>query len=158
MTVFKNMKITTKLFSGFSIILFFMMIIGLTGYLGVNDIRDDLNTIFDVRMPTIDYLIEADRDLQQLLVAERSLIFTNANSEKFQSLVKDYEQNLEQAAQRWDKYKALAASDREKALIPKYEAAREEWMTVSRQVVDGRKADTRQGPAPGIGPGNRPGQ
>ena len=145
MTFFKNMKITTKLISGFSIILFFMVIIGLTGYLGVNDIRGHLNTIFDVRMPTIDYLIEADRDLQQLLVAERSLIFTRTKSEKFQTLIKDYEKNLEQAAQRWDKYKALATSDKEKALIPKYEAAREEWMAVSRQVVDGRLADTRQG-------------
>lgn len=139
------MKIRTKLFSGFSIILFFMVIIGLSGYFGVNSIRGHLNTIFDIRMPSIDYLIETDRDLQQLLVAERSLIFTNAKSEEFQALIKAYKKNLEQAAHRWEKFKALTVSDKEKALIPKYEAAREEWMAVSRQIVDGRLADTRQG-------------
>lgn len=145
MNFIKNMKIRTKLFSGFSIILFFMVIIGLSGYFGVNSIRGHLNTIFDIRMPSIDYLIETDRDLQQLLVAERSLIFTNAKSEEFQALIKAYKKNLEQAAHRWEKFKALTVSDKEKALIPKYEAAREEWMAVSRQIVDGRLADTRQG-------------
>ncbi|MBU0647979.1 arginine--tRNA ligase, partial [Patescibacteria group bacterium] len=33
----------------------------------------------------------------------------------------------------------------EKALIPKFEKARDEWKVVSRKVVDGRLADTREG-------------
>ena len=145
MAFFKNMKIRSKILSGFVLILFFMTIIGLAGYLGVNQVRDDLNTIFNVRMPALDYLIEADRDLQQLLVAERSMVFTATKSDAFKTLVEDYETNMTQAAQRWEKYKALATTDREKELIPKFEAARKEWMDISRQVVDGRKADTRQG-------------
>lgn len=145
MKFFSNMTIRLKLFSGFSIILFFMVIIGLTGYQGVNNIQRHLNSIFEVRMPAIDYLLQADRDLQQLLVAERSMIFTNSKSETFQDFVKAYEKNLEQAAQRWEKYKALAATDEEKNMIAGFEAARKEWMAVSRQLVDARIADTRQG-------------
>ncbi len=145
MNFFSNMTIRLKLFSGFSIILFFMVIIGLTGYHGVNNIQRHLNSIFEVRMPAIDNLLQADRDLQQLLVAERSMIFTNSKSETFRDFVKAYEKNLEQAAQRWDKYKTLAATDEEKTMIAGFEAARKEWMAVSRQLVDARIADTRQG-------------
>ena len=145
MNFFKNMKISLKLFTGFSLILFFMIIVGLTGYSGVSSIQGHLNSIFTIRMPSIDYLIEADRDLQQLLVAERSMVFANTKSKQFKKLVEAYEKNLKQAAQRWDKYKALAQTEKEKAIIPKFEAARSDWMAVSRKVVDGRLADTRQG-------------
>jgi len=46
----------------------------------------------------MDYLIEADRDLQQLLVAERSMIFAdriveNSESDLFTNLLADYQEN-----------------------------------------------------------------
>jgi methyl-accepting chemotaxis protein len=90
-------------------------------------------------------IIEVDRDVQQLLVAERSMIFANTKSEVFEELVASYEENLEQSDQRWKKYASLSTTPEEKALIPKYEKAREEWKVISRRIVEGRKADTRQG-------------
>ena len=74
-------------------------------------------------------VITADRDLQQLLVAERSMIFTDADSSMFQQFVDDYETNMKQADTRFAKYKALATLDEEMALIPGYEKARAEWET-----------------------------
>jgi len=142
---FRNTKVGTKLILGFSVMILMMGIIGFAGYRGVSLVQHDLNQIFTVAMPSIDYLLEADRDLQQLLVAERSMIFANAKSDEFQQLVKDYETNLEQADTRWGKYKALASTAEEKALIPEYEKAREEWKVVSRRIVEGRQADTREG-------------
>ena len=53
--------------------------------------------------------------------------------------------NLTQANERWNKYKALPATAEEAALFPKYELARKEWIAISKRIVDGRKADTRQG-------------
>lgn len=145
MNFLKNINIRLKLFIGFSIILFFMVVIGISGYLGVSSIEERLDRIFTTRMPSMDFLIEADRDLQQLLVAERSMLFAATQSDTFKGFVQDYEKNLKQAAERWDKYKALATTEAEKALIPKFEAARAEWMALSRQVVDARTADTREG-------------
>jgi methyl-accepting chemotaxis protein len=96
-------------------------------------------------LPSIDYLIEADRDLQQLLVAERSMIFSDTDSEIFKQLVQEYETKLKQSEERWEKYKALANTQEERAIIPKYEKARDEWKAISRKLVDGRKEDTREG-------------
>jgi methyl-accepting chemotaxis protein len=141
----KNLKIGAKLFCGFSVMLLFMGIIGFTGYKSAGKIQRQIDEIFNVRLPSIDLLIETDRDLQQLLVAERSMIFASAKSDDFKALVADYEENLQQAHTRWGKYKALATTSEEKELFPKYEQAREEWKVISRKVVDGRIADTRQG-------------
>jgi len=142
---FKNLRISIKLFLGFFVMIVFMGVIGLTGYQGLNDIQRHLDKIFAVNLPGIDYLIEADRDLQQLLVAERSMIFANTKSDIFKALVKEYETNLKQSEERWEKYKALPLTEAEKTIIPKYEKAKKEWQTISKKVVEGRKADTRQG-------------
>jgi methyl-accepting chemotaxis protein len=142
---FKNFKVGAKLIIGFSVMILFMGVIGFTGYRSVSSIEHCLEDIFSVRLPGIDYIIQADRDLQQLLVAERSMIFANAKSDVFKAFVEEYEENLKQSEDRWEKYKALATTAEEKAIVPNYEAARQEWKAISRRVVDGRVADTRQG-------------
>lgn len=142
---FKNLRISFKLAIAISIVIIFMGIIGLTGYSGARNIENDLNQMFTVQLPAIDALIEADRDLQQLLVAERSLIFAKTGDETFNELVDEYEKNLEQAEERVNKYAGLASSPEELKLISQYKNAKDEWLAVSKQVVEGRKADTRQG-------------
>jgi methyl-accepting chemotaxis protein len=142
---FRNLKVGAKLVFGFSTMILIMGVIGFTGFKGIDEIEHRLNDIFTVGLPSIDYIIQTDRDLQQLLVAERSMIFANAKSDIFKKMVADYEENLKQAQQRWERYKALPVSPEEAVLIPKYEKAREAWKVISRQVVDGRIADTRQG-------------
>ncbi|MDM8523951.1 methyl-accepting chemotaxis protein [Desulfococcaceae bacterium HSG8] len=145
MNLFKNMSVAGKLLMGFSVMILFMGCIGLAGYNGLFHIYKDLNEIFEVRLPSLDYLIEADRDLQQLLVAERSMIFASTDSDVFKSFLKDYEENFRQSVERWEKFKALAASPEEASIFPKYEDARREWEAITRQVVAGRKQDTRAG-------------
>jgi methyl-accepting chemotaxis protein len=122
-----------------------MGIIGFTGYRSTANIKQNLNEIFAVRLPCINCIIQADGDLQQLLVAELSMNFANANSDVFKQLVKEYEDNLERSQQRWEKNKALGTGEEEKALIPKYDQAREVWKAISTRVVEGRVADTREG-------------
>ncbi len=145
MNWFAKLKVGGRLTTGFSVMMALIIAVGAIGYFGTRAIRGNLEEIFAVQMPSMDFLIEADRDLQQALVAERSMIFTNVKSEKFKSLVKDYEENVAQAWTRWGKYKALAATSEETALFPGFEKAYAQWKAVSRRVVDGRAADTREG-------------
>lgn len=141
---FKNFKIRLKLSMGFSVVIIFMGFIAFAGYLGMRKIDHQLELTL-VQLSILDSITESDRDLQQLLVAERSLIFSKPGTDTFKSLVDDYETNMAQSKERMDKYISMATSTEELALIAKYEDARKEWITVSRRVVDGRKADTRQG-------------
>jgi methyl-accepting chemotaxis protein len=141
----KELKVSTKLVLGFSIMLVFMLIVGFNGYRSVKIINHDLEDIFSLRLPSIDSLIQADRDLQQLLVAERSMIFSNVKSDIFKVLLSDYEENLKQADDRFKRYSDMATTPEEKSIIQKYIQARGTWGEISRKVVDGRLADTRAG-------------
>ena len=139
------MTVGKKLTLGFVIMIAVIVIIGIISFTSSRQLNARLQEIVDVRLPAINFLLQADRDLQQLLVAERSSIFSNSKSEIFKQLIKDYEENLGQAAARWDKYKALSSTPEESTAIAAYEKARQEWQTVSRKVIDGRIADTREG-------------
>jgi methyl-accepting chemotaxis protein len=145
MSLFNNIKIGGKLILGFSAMILILLVFALVSYLGTESLNDELQAINSTRLPSLNYLLQTDRDLQQLMVAERSTIFANAKSEIFKSLLEEYETNLGQAATRWDKYKALASTAKERELIPKYEQARAQWIETSQKIIEGRKADSRAG-------------
>ena len=145
MVRFADIKVSAKLTLGFSTLIVFMLVVAGAGYWSIDKVEASLSKIFGVNLPSTQYLISADRDLQQLLVAERSMIFADVESEVFKGLLKAYEENLQQSETRINKYKQLAATQQEKELLAKYEKARQEWRALSKQVVDGRLEDSREG-------------
>jgi len=142
---FNDLGLGRKLFFAFSVILLLSLVIGYVGFRGVRTTNELLNKTSRVLLKSVDSVNQADRDLQQLLVAERSLITANARSDQFRKLLADYEENLKQSDEGWQAYKELASSPEELRLIPQYEAARRQWMTLSREVVDLRKTVTLVG-------------
>ena len=145
MKLLNNMKVGQKLLFGFAMVLLFMIIVGVVGLRGASSINENLDSIVDKELPSIEKLLQADRDLYQLLVAERSMIFSDVKSPIFEQLVKDYEENLAQSGDRWDQFAALAGDYLTASEQDGYNQARQEWEVISRAIVDGRKADTREG-------------
>lgn len=94
----------------------------------LNDTRA-VNTVF---LKQIDYLLQADRDLYQSLVAQYRLIYQDAGNAGFRQ---DYEENADQALQRSMKAIDLGSMDnaaaRKKDLQSRYDA----WRTLSDQIV-----------------------
>ena len=131
----KNVKIGRKLSSAFALMIAFMVLIGFYGYWTINQISQSLVDIFATRLPSIDYLVEVDRDLQQLLVAERSMLLLEPASAEFKALLDDYNENLAQSAERWQKYRELTSSPEQLAIIAKFDAARDEWKLASAQQI-----------------------
>ena len=75
--------------------------LGLSAFLSTYVIHRSVIDLFSVRLPAIDAVVEADRDLQQLLVAERSMIFAEKHSPEFAGFLKEWETNLKQSDDRW---------------------------------------------------------
>jgi len=140
MNFLRNLKIRTKLIGGFTIMILLLLLTGFIGHRNTSHVFGDLRKIFSTELPRLDYLIEADRDLQQLLVAERSLIFADANSQKFSSLLGDYEKNLQQTKERMGKFRDLSSHPKDLQLYSGFETALKQWEPVSREIVDARKS------------------
>ena len=133
---FSQLKIRSKLMATFSLILIFMAGVGWVGYQGMRIIDKNLNELFLVSIPSVDLLIEADRDLHQALIAERTMIFETAHTPAFASLQEDYEKNIQQADDRFEKFTQLVSSEEERRLIQSYKQDRSAWKPISRQVVE----------------------
>ena len=135
---FRNLKIGTKLLTGFMVMLVLMVMVSVTGYFATKSIQRELVSIVEVDMPSIDYLLETSRNLYRLLAAERTMIFSNVNSEIYPQLFKDWEDNLQQSEELFNQFKELVNLEEAKPFIASYETARKEWQSISRKVVDGR--------------------
>ncbi len=144
MRIFRDVRIGLRLLGSFLVLGLLLAIIGGLGIYGVSAIGEDVDDLFTVRLPSLDLLLQVDRDLQQLLVAERSLFLLEPNTAAFDEQMKEYESNLKQSTDRWELYKSFHLTDQEKALIPSYEKFRAEWKAVSRRVVELRLADSPQ--------------
>lgn len=141
-----NLRIRLKLLLGFSLMVAVICVLGVMSYFSLGDMEHELEDIFAIRMPAIDLLLEIDRDLQQMLVAERSMIFANAKSDTFKKLVEDHETNAGQVNERWDKFKKIQGlQQRELEIIAIFDQAYGEWYSISRKIVDSRSSDTREG-------------
>ena len=136
-----NLAIKTKLVCGFGIIILMLLLTGYMGHRNTSSIYGNLNGIFSVELPRLDYLIEADRDLQQMLVAERSLFFLDSTAEKFPGLLDDYESNLQQTKDRMAKFRALSEAVEDHRLYENFVAAMATWEPLSRQIVEARKTN-----------------
>jgi len=141
----RNLSIGTKLVVAFAVTIILLGIVGIISIIGTNNIHKNLEEALNVQLPALDYMIESDRDLQQLLVAERSMIFTDVRSDIFKKFVDDYEENLKQSRDRIKKLASLPLSPQEKKILENYRKARQEWEAISRQIVESRKDDTREG-------------
>ena len=139
-----NVKISSKLVMSFSIILVIVVTVGIAGYLNTRSLNTNLIGISTGDLPSVNFLLQTDRDLYRLLTAERSMIFSAVNSELYTQLVAEYEENLLQSRQRFESFKALA-DDNAADLIAKYENSRAQWEKLTNQVVEGRTSDTREG-------------
>jgi methyl-accepting chemotaxis protein len=145
MNWFKRLKIGGRLVLGFSIMSAIALVIGVTGVWSGWVLNGSLRGIAEQRMPALEALLQADRDLHGALAAERSMIFANAGSEQFQQMVKDYDGHVTQMGAEWQAYCKLGRGEQERALQPKFDAAFRDWSALSRRIVDARVADTREG-------------
>jgi methyl-accepting chemotaxis protein len=142
---FHNFKIGLKLGICFLVTVILLCLVGLMGVLGTSKINNNLDQVLLRDLPAIDYLLEADRDLHQLLVAERSLIFADAKSDAFKGFVSFYEENLKQSQDRLAKFESIPMTAEERSLFEEYKKSRKVWEVLSRKVVKTRQDDTPEG-------------
>lgn len=94
-----------------------------------------LTQVHRVALPAVDYLDQADRDLQQLLVAERSLLSTDANGALRAKYLKEFTDNVRQSRERLEKYHALTRDPEQDRVYTKYLDARRTWEQTSDRVM-----------------------
>lgn len=103
MKYLNNLKISQKLFVAFSIIVVLYSISLIFTALNLNYARHDIESIYEVRLKSIDYLIEADRDAYQSSIAISQCLNTKVNTDNayFQEKRTEILENMKQVEERY---------------------------------------------------------
>lgn len=145
MNWFYNLKFQTKQLLVVCCQLILFSIVILTALSAITDLKYSSEELTNKAIKGLDYLVQADRDLYQALMAERSLIFLDVKSTDYKELVESHSENITQARDRADKFIALAYPSDIQSEIDRYLTYRQEWEALTEEVVAQRSEDTRSG-------------
>ncbi|MCM2679115.1 methyl-accepting chemotaxis protein [Echinimonas agarilytica] len=104
------------------------------GTAAMNHLSQDTEEVSSNILPRLNYLLQADRDLYQSLVAERTLVFMPSSHARFNTFKQDHDDNIEQALERVKKAEKLATSPEQLALYKSFDELLEQWRIVSDEV------------------------
>jgi methyl-accepting chemotaxis protein len=126
-TAWKNASLRTRLIASFAVPVVLLGLMGFAGQRAASHINADVEAIAAVRLPIIINLLEADRDLHQALVAERTLTLGRVTGDAGAKLRTEIAENHAQADERIGKAAALAVTPEERRFVEAFEKDRETW-------------------------------
>jgi methyl-accepting chemotaxis protein len=141
---FHNLKIARKLWLSNAILLILMISIVIISTQRLDVVGSNVQRVDQV-MQAMDALLQADRDLYQVLVAERSMIYSKPGSPKFLENEQAHQENIEQARKRTDTFIKLINDDAFSDLFAQYEREREAWEALTKEIRQFITSDTREG-------------
>ncbi len=130
------MKIGAKLTLSYAAMLASLLLITAASVVSIQTISARLEGLYIRFLPAIDALDQADRDLYQLMEAERSILLFDAADPRAAKYKAAYTENLQQSAERVAKAAALAATETERNLYDEHNRARKDWEGVSARVLE----------------------
>src|SRR5262245_2536989 len=137
----RGLPIRVKLMAACGGLALMTILVGSWGIWAVSGTNAAFQAVATQSTPALDRLREIDRDMQETLVAERSLMFMNQDTPDARAQQKRHAEKLRQVADRWTAYTAIPAGEAEKKLWAPFDTAREAWTSASRDVVRTVAAD-----------------
>jgi methyl-accepting chemotaxis protein len=111
-----------------------LVLVGLVGMAGITRGVDASSRLTDRYLPAISLLLNADRDLYQAFVAERSML-ADVNEAQYQVQLRSHAENLQQAQQRVRQYASMQPGAQALSLVGDFERGLERWKGISSEVV-----------------------
>lgn len=151
MNWFHNLSFRLKLMLPLGILAVLIIVLAVEAVVLMADLGKRDSNLAKVYMPAMNYLLQADRDLYQAQVAERSMIFVGVQSDTFKAMTAQHKENIQQARERMGKFTKIARdaglveSLGIKKLLSSYETNRDEWEALTKKVYEERSSDTRTG-------------
>ena len=112
-----------------------LVLMGVFGIRGIERVAGSSEQLASRHLPAISLLLNADRDLYQAFVAERSLLDSDAG-DHLDALKASHAENLQQAYDRVQKYAAMQPGPEAMALVEQFNRGFAQWSAVSQRVIE----------------------
>ena len=139
------MSIRVKASFGLVLLTLFIVVIGWLNYLALGRLQENTDRYAETLMPADGVVLNADRDLYQALTAQQEYLMVQGKGDKAAGFRKDFDENVQQAKDRMDKFlKLMAGYPDLMAKLSNFERQFADWSDSARQVfalVDQGKLD-----------------
>jgi len=117
-----------------------------SGVSNIGKVKSVVHEVSEITLPTITNLLEAKNDLFNVVVSERSVLFTDVSSNEYKGLVALHDKSLNEAESKLATVGALLKGNKEYAQeLANFNKVFSEWKSLTNDVVKERSTDTRAG-------------
>ncbi|MGI1162300.1 methyl-accepting chemotaxis protein [Pseudomonas aeruginosa] len=132
---FANLSFRRKIALPILLLAVLLLLVGALGVHGIAQLNESNQRLGKRFLPGIALLLNADRDLYQAFVAERSLLEGHLSAEQIAGLRNDHAENLQQALDRVRQYAAMQPGEAELAKVAEFERGYALWSATSARVL-----------------------
>ena len=138
--VFADLGFRWKIALPILLLAILLVAMGALGVRGITQVAESSTTLTNRHLPAVSLLLNADRDLYQAFVAERSLLDESAHQYADQ-LRAAHAENLQQAYDRVHKFAAMQPGNEALALVAEFDRGYERWKATSLRVLEMSSSD-----------------
>jgi len=142
---YKNISIRNQLSIPLIFIGIVLLLIAILGASNIAALNKSANKIAHEFLPGLNQLTQADRDLYQAQVAERSIIFLKVGSEKYTNAIKQHTENIQQSIDRLEKFSGLTSSEEALNKVEKFRQLFSLWRSTTNEIASQRTNGGRAG-------------
>ena len=117
---FKDFKIGKKIIIGFSAIAAIALVVGIVGLIGLRNVGTSFNEVADVRMPSVQYLLEVESGIERVMVAMRTMLNPNLSTEQRAEQKKIIEEARSSYVLAMSEYEKLPMTSEEEVLWSRF--------------------------------------
>ncbi|SMP52909.1 methyl-accepting chemotaxis protein [Desulfonatronum zhilinae] len=136
----KNIKLGVKLVGGFVAVALIVFVVGAFGWWEARKLGGHVNEIGQVRLPSIESLLEVELAIEEMMVAQRTLMVEFLDMEQRQRQLGHFNEARVELHSKWNYFKTLPATDEEDRLaaqiereLTEWEARNTEWLELMRE-------------------------
>jgi methyl-accepting chemotaxis protein len=130
------MKIFAKLLAGFSTVAVLCVVVGATGWLGLNATEKGLKEVVDVRLPAMEGLGLVMEAMEGIKATERTIIISSLSKKDRLLQIENLKEVWTAFEDGFGKYVNLPKTGEEAALVSRFKEALARWKTESQKLVD----------------------
>lgn len=139
-----RLGLRTKIALPFIISAIALVFIGLYSVRTTTDLVESTDRLSSIYLPSVSEVLNADRDLYQALVAQMAYIDTAANNRDGRELLQDFDENAQQAFDRFKQASNRLQGTGVEDAIEGFDSAYKNWLASARKVLDlARSGDIR---------------
>lgn len=124
---FNDLKIGQKILSGFSIVAVIALIVGLIGLFSLRSVGGAFHQVAEVNMPSVQYLLEAEKNIETLMVSMRTMLNPNLTLDERSRQMREVHAARERYRKAMEEFEKLPMTTEEAAMYRQFSDALVEW-------------------------------